>query len=686
MIFCFYLLIFAAIENSYHLSFKRVKVNKSSLTSAILLSLSATAVAESQADKEMETIVVSGTKTPKLLSNSPVSVDVVEGEAIKMITKGTLAQALDFIPGVVITRSVKDGYNVQMQGFDSKHVLILIDGQPVVSPTGSSADLDQISAHNIAQIEVIKGAASVMYGSNAMGGVINIITNKEHDEFATVTYEVGSYLDNALDDEQGDSLSHLVKASAGTEVFDLYHKVNLQVIKDAGFDYDEESVSQNAADLDKVFFNYSTAKQFAHVNTAFKYQYFEESKKRPTGRIPGQSGFIYYQSDVDQHQFDLNLIDVVDNWKLNTRYISHEEVSGQSNSLRDTEIALAELDGLKTWQFGDVTPNDKNASGSELVAGFATSYETLDQIKPSSGSIEIDNKSRDNVSAYAQYNWIKQDFQVLVGVRGQEDSDFGFESAARISGMWNLGSKSAPITIRGGFGQGYRVPDLKERFYVFDHSNLGYKVLGDENLIPEKSDTYNLSLDYRTSVFANSGNYSLSVATHYSETEDLIATVEDPTHPEAKDLIISKYTNIESAKIQGFDISNELTFNNWLMQLNYSYVDSEDQDRLRLEGRPRHQVKANLGYDFDQWDLNTLLYLVYQSDEVTPSSYQEQEVSDYTIVNLKLNQELTSNLSWHLALDNMFNEHQSSKAVNQGKFDPRPVSSRELRLGVTYKF
>lgn len=686
MIFNHVLVTFAAIENSYHLSLINVKLNKSSLSSAILLSLSTSVMAEGLMDKEMETIVVSGTKTPKLLSNSPVAIEVIEGEVINMITKGTLAQALDFIPGVVITRSVKDGYNVQMQGFSSKHVLILIDGQPLISPTGSSADLDQISADNIAQIEVIKGAASVMYGSNAMGGVINIITNKEADEFVSATYEAGSFLDNALSGDSGDSLSHLVKVSAGKEAFDLFHKFNVQVIKNAGFDYDEESVSQNAADLDKVFINYGTAKQFAHVNAAFKYQYFEENKKRATGRIPGQSGFIYYQSDVDQHQFDLNLVNAIDNWKLNTRYITHEEVSGQSNSLRNTEIGLVELDGLKTWQFGDVTPNNSDSSGSELVTGFATSYETLDQIKPASNSIEIDDKSRDNVSAYAQYNWIKQNYQILVGVRGQDDSDFGFESAARISGMLDLGDHDAAVKIRGGFGQGYRVPDLKERFYVFDHSNLGYKVLGDENLTPEKSDTYNLSLDYRTEVLDNLGSYSLSIATHYSETEDLISTVVDPTHPEAKDLIISRYTNIESAKIQGFDISNELTFDNWLMQLSYSYVDSEDQDGLRLEDRPRHQIKANLGYDFEQWKVNTLLYLVYQSDEVTPSSYKEQEVNGYTIVNLKLNQELTSNLSWHLALDNIFNEHQSSKAVSQGKFDPRPVSSRELRLGATYKF
>jgi outer membrane receptor for ferrienterochelin and colicins len=127
---------------------------------------------------QAEHIVVTGTRTAKLLSNAPVLVDVIDGGTIAKISQGTLAQALNYILGIVIKRSVKDGYNIQMQGFDGDHVLVLIDGQPIVSPTGSSADLDQIPASNIAQIEIIRGAASVMYGSAAIGGVIPITQTK----------------------------------------------------------------------------------------------------------------------------------------------------------------------------------------------------------------------------------------------------------------------------------------------------------------------------------------------------------------------------------------------------------------------------------------------------------------------------------------------------------------------------
>ncbi len=150
--------------------------------SALILALPIETIAQVTPDKEQtEHIVVTGTRTAKLLSNSPVLVDVIDGEIMAKVSQGTLAQALNYIPGVVVKRSAKDGYNIQMQGFDGDHVLVLIDGQPIISPTGSSADLDQVPASNIAQIEVIRGAASVMYGSSAMGGVINIITKQTNE-------------------------------------------------------------------------------------------------------------------------------------------------------------------------------------------------------------------------------------------------------------------------------------------------------------------------------------------------------------------------------------------------------------------------------------------------------------------------------------------------------------------------
>lgn len=662
--------------------------------SLLFIGLSSGALAEQSANEQdmpLETIVVSGTKTPKLLSDSPVSVDVVEGSTINLITKGTLADVLEFIPGVVITRSVKDGYNVMMRGFDSKHVLILVNGQPLASPANSSVDLDQISATDIAQIEIMKGAASVMYGSAAMGGVINIITNRDNENKAIVTYEVGSYLNNAITDNSDGSnevpLSHTFKLNLGKEVLGWYHSVRLQSMLEAGFDYDSSTARQDAAELDKLFVNYSAFNQLGHLNTTFAYQYFDEFKDKVTAQVG--SVLFNYTSDVQQHQFDVNLHDIIDEWKVNARYIDHNELSGQSGSLRDTQIKLVEFDGMQVWQSGVMSPKSAGQSGRETILGFLTHYDYLHQFKLGTGglagTIEIDDKSRSSIEAYAQHNYYTKDYQLLIGVRAQEDEDFGFHSAVQIDGMFELGNQRNPMKLRMGFGQGYRVPDLKERHYIFDHSNLGYKVLGNEALVPEQSDTISASLDFRTDIFNDNASYNLEFSTHYSETENLITTVNDKEASALEGLDINRYINLAQAQIQGFDISNELAFQDWTAQLHYSYLESEDQDGQRIEGKPRHQIKANLGYDFEH-GVSTMLYLIHQADEVTPSSYSEAAVEGYSIVNFKLNHQLNSQTEWHFSFNNMFDEHQSSSAVSQGQFDPRPVSSREIKLGMTYQF
>lgn len=656
-----------------------MKYLKSSLSSAILLSFSAVAV-QADTDSEMETLVVTGTKTPKLLSNSPVTVDVIEGETIALITKGTVADALEYIPGVTITRSPKDGYNVMMNGFDSKHVLILIDGQPVISPTGSSVDLDQINANDIMQIEVIRGAASVLYGSNAMGGVINIITSQEGKN--SITYEIGSYIDDSVDDDNSAPFSQLVNLNLNKTVLGWNNKASFKYIDNSAFDYDESSIAQNAAAIEKKFVNLATSKEFGAYETELGYQYFEEAKSRVAGRVPGQSSLSYYRSDVEQHQFDYGFANTEDNWRINARHMSHEEGSGQSGGGRNADIKLNFIDGLKVFQFGSINPSDQEY-GIEATVGFEANNESLGQTKDD-GTVEVANKNRDNVSLYSQVNWIKKDYQVLAGVRAQEDSNFGFASAFRLSGMVNIGQGPNPDKLRIGFGQGYRVPDLKERFYYFDHSNLGYKVLGNANLKQESADNFNLSYESRGAV--SDIDYSIMLSGHYSETEDEITTVQDAELSRQENLNISVYTNIDETIKSGGDIAVELNYNNWTANLNYSYVDAEDGDGTRLTGRPRHQVKSSFGYTFEQQQLNAIVYLVYQADEAYSVSFKGEEANAYTLVNFKLQQNLMEDFSWHLSLDNVFNEHQSPSAVNQGLFDPRPVSSREIRLGATYHF
>ncbi|NQZ20624.1 MAG: TonB-dependent receptor [Colwellia sp.] len=645
--------------------------------SALILAMPMLTLAKPSSDIDQhERIVVTGTRTAKLLSDSAVLVDVIDGETIAKISQGTLAQALNYIPGVVVKRSVKDGYNIQMQGFDGDHVLILIDGQPVISPTGSSADLDQIPASNIAQIEVIRGAASVMYGSSAMGGVINIITKNTDGPALKFDYDISQYQGNTRDD--GD-LNHTIKIHAVESFSGWRTQLSALLIDDQGYDYDSETVSQDAASVEKKFITLTANKAHQAFSTNIKYQWLSETKLRDSSVIPGQSEVIYYKTDVDQQQIDLGLKSSSNPkapWQLNARYITHQETSGQSNSIRDTNIIMSEINGQKVFQFSDV----------ELVTGGVIHADKLDQDKPKQGIIEINNENRASVEAFVQGNWLKSDYQVLAGMRSQYDSDFGWHSALRLSIMTNFTLGKGELQWRAGIGQSYRVPNLKERFYVFDHSALGYMVLGNKDLAPETAESISSSLTFNTSIADNFADLRSDISVHYSKTKDLVDSVIDLEQSADTGLSIYQYQNISEAKIHGIDISTQLNFSQWKTQFNYSYLTSQDENNERLLSRPRHQVKFNINYHIDAYDIELIAYAVYQAGEAVSKSYQGVEKNEYTTVNALLNQTLTEKLSWRISVDNIFDEHKSPSTNSQNLFDARPVSSRTISAGISYQF
>ena len=645
--------------------------------SALILAMPMLTLAKPSSDIDQhERIVVTGTRTAKLLSDSAVLVDVIDGETIAKISQGTLAQALNYIPGVVVKRSVKDGYNIQMQGFDGDHVLILIDGQPVISPTGSSADLDQIPASNIAQIEVIRGAASVMYGSSAMGGVINIITKNTDGPALKFDYDISQYQGNTRDD--GD-LNHTIKIHAVESFSGWRTQLSALLIDDQGYDYDSETISQDAASVEKKFITLTANKAHQAFSTNIKYQWLSETKLRDSSVIPGQSEVIYYKTDVDQQQIDLGLKSSSNPkapWQLNARYITHQETSGQSNSIRDTNIIMSEINGQKVFQFSDV----------ELVTGGVIHADKLDQDKPKQGIIEINNENRASVEAFVQGNWLKSDYQVLAGMRSQYDSDFGWHSALRLSIMTNFTLGKGELQWRAGIGQSYRVPNLKERFYVFDHSALGYMVLGNKDLAPETAESISSSLTFNTSIADNFADLRSDISVHYSKTKDLVDSVIDLEQSAETGLSIYQYQNISEAKIHGIDISTQLNFSQWKTQFNYSYLTSQDENNERLLSRPRHQVKFNINYHIDAYDIELIAYAVYQAGEAVSKSYQGVEKNEYTTVNALLNQTLTEKLSWRISVDNIFDEHKSPSTNSQNLFDARPVSSRTISAGISYQF
>lgn len=626
----------------------------------------------------MEQIVVTGSRSTIGQSDSPVSIDVITAAQLQKLSHGTLAGALNYIPGVVAKRNAKDGYTIQMQGFDENHVLVLMDSQPLISPTGSAVDLDQIGVVDIERIEVLRGAASVLYGSAAMGGVINIITRKKSKNHLKVKYQSSSYTQNNI---ESSGIGHQLQLDASQNIMGWQGSLSVQKIEDSGFDYDPDTVSQSAPSTDKRFLNLGLSKQFGNsYGLRLKARYFSDDKQKERYAIPGQASGISYLSEVEQWQYDLAL-NQGEVWRVQGRYINHLETSGDSNSLRDADIKLVEIDSQYLWIIADL----------EWVSGFVLHTDELYQIKRAaeegvSGTAEIDDKARDSVEAYTQLSWQIDEHEVLAGIRAQHDSEFGWHNAARVNALFNFAeTQRQQWKVRMGVGQSYRVPTLKERFYIFDHSNLGYMVLGNDQLDPETAVSTNLEVTYLRQLGDSNQHLSFSANVHYARAKDFIETVTDVEASAESGLLISRYSNVEQAALKGIDLTANLAWGKVDYQLSYSYLHATDHSGGHLSDRPTHQVKANLDWQLPL-DIHGLIYFVYENGSYPTAQQLGVEKDDWSSLNLSLSQRFTQNWHWVAGVDNVFDNHLNTDAVAAGLLDVRPLSSRRVFVGISYQF
>lgn len=617
-----------------------------------------------------EEVVITGTRTEKLLSESPVAVEVISGQEIEAIsTGGTIEEVLQYIPGVYMQRSEKEGYNILMRGFDGDRVLVLVDGLRLLSPTGSSVDFSQISALDIKRIEVVRGAASALYGSEAIGGVINIITWKRKQNQFSLAQSVGSYSDNQL--TQLDSIS---RVGATYNLKDWGVDVNYQHIQSPAFDPDLETPGELAAEQDKRIASVRLSFDGELMSGAYTFQYYQEGKFRVTGLFPGGTD-DFYTSEV--HKYSHSLITTFESLEFKAQVIEHEELSGQRGSLREADIALLELDVQYVSQF----------SGIEWLSGAHYYRDDLSQIKLGLDKPEVDFKTQGGIEAFLQadghagkyWNWV-------LGMRVQNDERYGAHSALRGNLKFDHALSSQTNFIwRTSLGEGYRAPNIKEQYYVFDHSNLGYVVLGNERLQPEESLSFNSELTLEHSLKRGS-SLTGTLSTHYSDAKNFIDTTLAPDLSEEQGIDVYQYQNIDKTRISGvdFDISYQRGLDSY--RLSYNYLDARNaMSNQRLQSRPYHQVKANYKKHFSASGLELLLYLVYQENEEVDESLSILNNASTTL-NLNLLKHFGVGFLCKLSVENITNEHRDYQFVNGEEFDPRSETGRYMSATIEYQF
>lgn len=192
----------------------------------------------------LDTVVITGTRTERFLEEVPVRTQVITAADIDRLQARDLADALRSVPGVYLREIIgKQGVEVSMQGFDGDRVLVLIDGVPAPMSTNSTVDITQITVADVERIEIVRGATSALYGSSAIGGVINVITRRAQQSSYRFQAEAGVYTDT--DRGEGRVPHGGLLLARGDWVGDrLVAGISADLRRDDGFSLDPERFAQ----------------------------------------------------------------------------------------------------------------------------------------------------------------------------------------------------------------------------------------------------------------------------------------------------------------------------------------------------------------------------------------------------------------------------------------------------------
>ncbi|CAG9170341.1 TonB-dependent receptor plug domain-containing protein [Cupriavidus pinatubonensis] len=645
------------------------------LASALLYPWLFPGVVVAQQADSLPTVVVTGTRSEKTLDETPVRTEVVDRKEIDRTHARTLKDALENVPGLQL-REIhgKSGYEVTLQGMTSDQVLVLIDGLPISASTGSTVDVSQYLLGEVDRVEVVKGASSAQYGSSAMGGVINVITRPIARGFAgAVSADAGSYGSQNADGNPG-VLHGNVRVEGGGEKWRA--RVTADAIDNKGFAVDSDGWTRHGDAVRREQY----AGRVEWLPTPAGSFWLDANAYRETD----EQRFRYYAppvyvpqrktEDISRDRFTgggrwrfdngltARLAGVTEGYDSNTKeYSNGFQTATRKASMRTDHVSL-QLD-LPAWK-------------SQLwQVGGDFHYETLNQTANGISEL-LGNASRTATELYVQDDIILSDtWEIVAGVRGQNDSDFGSHFAPKVGVRANLiGSEDWKGVARANFGQGYRVPNLKERHFLFDHSSLGYMVIGNPNLKPESSNSFQLggSLSWRDRVAVDANVF-------YNRVSDLIQT-DMSNFTVVNGVALYTYRNVARARTQGIETTVRWQATSRLgLNAAYTYTDTEDLDTgTELTRRPRSMARLGLDWRvFSGTDFSVRGR--YQSSELVDSTTGARSPS-WTTLDLVLNQKIGRGVTAFVGVNNLFDRQRDfSNASDFG-----PVAGRFIYLGARF--
>jgi outer membrane receptor for ferrienterochelin and colicins len=554
-------------------------------------------------ETEIEDVVVTASPKEASTKESIYKIEVIDKTEIENRAANTLAEVLMNHLNIEISQSVL-GSSINLQGLSGSNVKIMIDGIPVVGRLNGDIDLSQINMSNIERVEIVEGPLSVIYGSNALAGVINLITKKSQKnklelELNTYYESVGNY---NIDAQVGYKFkNHFLQLNGGRYFFDgwndgaydrnvswdpkesyfgdfsyvvrtkkdWFHRIKLAYFQDRLLDRkDPVSLFTKA---DDIWFKTRRADAAYIINGTFKTDFYLQST----------NGYNYYDRIKNTYTKDLSTLEAT--LKENTDFSTFQDTTILQQFTSRTFVAYNNELSKYTYQIG-----------------YDLSIET------GKGEKLKDDNNKDivmtDIAAFATFTYKPNEkLSIQPAVRYGYNSKFTSSPTLSATIKYDINKQT---TVRLSYGMGYRAPTLKEMY--LDFQDINHNIQGNQNLKAERSHNVSLGIEYGHTIRVH--QYGLKFNGFFNHKYDGIFL----SQVESTDETLFTYVNTYKYQTLGAQFDLKYKVKHFSLNSGFSYIGTynlekdNDADLKPFFFKP--SFRLNIGYQFIKWGLNLSLF------------------------------------------------------------------------------
>lgn len=649
---------------------KLTKKKTALLTAAVLGALTLPAyAAEANANADADTVkvkandvVVTASRTEQMVKETPSSVEVITRADIDRMGAENLVQALRLAVGIDIHENGMVGNQSAIRGMDTNQTLILIDGRRIrtenTSETANYYELQRVNMDDVDRIEIVRGAASSLYGADALGGVINIIkkvpkedkvgvladwTSRQKDGGIRLeTAKKGnwafssSFKTTDIRERGSDAMSNMY---GNKYFFDLDGRMDLAKNKwlDVFFDYMKEDLDMKDSLVQATNYDHD------RLSTGVKF-----SGRDHLGNYDMQLYYTYFNKDQE------------------TRYRHGGNLSSFDKMRFDSYV----FDGKRSLALGDdhllTVGGEYRQEDYESTRIKGSGTMTRDGITDHLG-----DSSMKYAALYLQDEWtVTPKWLLIPSIRWDYNDTFGSEVTGKLGTTYKL---SKNTRFKANIGTAYRAPTASELFFSWQHTPnaiMEVHINGNPDLKPEKSVNFDLGFE------AEKGKTSGKVTYFHNKVDDLIHihTVMTPVPmPHFHMLANGTYENVDSATMQGVEAEVKHALGaGFSLRGTYTYLDAKDDTTgdttgARLTGRARHTASLQLGYEDPKHGLSALLWNDWTSGYRYEESVGRRSVprdASISLLNFVVNKKFGDRFSAYLGIDNILDKTSDALAYD----------------------